>query len=110
MNLTFLKILLDRKEIKIIVITTVTGGVLQIICRRYIKNHPEFFEEKNGNLKKAKPGIKNKNRNPRFHDFLPRGGAVIELSGINIKVIAKLAINFLAENGLLAGLVTGSSV
>jgi len=110
MNLTFLKILLDRKEIKIIVITTVTGAVLQVICRRYIKNHPEFFEEKNGNIKKAKPGIKNKNRNPRFRAFLPRGGAMIELSGISIKIIAKVAINFLAENGLLAGLVTGSSV
>jgi len=110
MDLTFLRLLLCRKEIKIIVITTVTGGVLQIICRRYIKNHPEFLEEKNGNLKKAEPGIKNKNRNPRFRAFFSRGGGMVELSGINIKVIAKVAINFLAENGLLAGLVTGSSV
>jgi hypothetical protein len=110
MDLSFLRILWCRKEIKIIVITTVTGGVLQIICRRYIKNHPEFLEEKNGNLKEAEPGIKNKNRNPRFRDFFPRGGSVIELSGINIKLIAKVTINFLAENGLLAGLATGSSV
>lgn len=110
MDLTFLRIILCRKEIKIIIITTVTGGVLQVICRRYIKNHPEFLKEKNGNIKEAEPGIKNKNRNPRFRNFFWRGGAVIELSGINIKVIAKVAINFLAENGLLAGLVTGSSV
>lgn len=40
MDLTFLKILLYRKEIKIIIIGTVTSGVLQIIWRQYIKSHP----------------------------------------------------------------------
>ena len=110
MDLTFLRILLSRNEIKIIVITTVTGGVLQIICRRYIKNHPKLLEEKNGNLKKTEPGIKNKTRSPRLRDFFPRGGAIIEFSGITIKILAKVAINFLAENGFLAGLVTGSGV
>jgi hypothetical protein len=110
MDLTFLRILWSRKEIKIIFITTVTGGVLQIICRRYIKNHPEFFEEKNGNIKEIEPGItnKNKNRNPRFRNFLPRGGSVITLS--EIKVIAKAVMTFLAENGFLAGLGTGSTI
>jgi hypothetical protein len=48
-----------------------------------------------------------KYRNPRFRGFLPHGGAMVELSGISITVIAKVAIKFLAENGLLAGLFTG---
>lgn len=109
MDLTFLRSLLSRKDTKIIVITTVCGGILQIICRRYIKSHPELFEGKNANLKEAEPGIKNKNRNPRFRRFFPRGGAVVELSGTGIKALA-VVIKFLAENGLMAGLVTGTSV
>lgn len=110
MDLTFLRILLCRKEIKIIIISTVTGGVLQIICRRYIKSHPEFLEEKNGNPKEAEPAIKNKNRKPRLRHFFPRGGAIIEISGISIKVLAKVAIKFIAKKGLLAGLVGGSGI
>lgn len=110
MDLTFIRSLLYRKDIKIIVITTISGGVLQIICRRYMKSHPEFLKEKNGNLKEAESGIKNKNRNPRFRVFLPRGGMIGELSGISIKVIATAVIKFLADNGLLAGFVTGGGV
>jgi len=106
MDFSFLRIILGRKEIKTFLIFTVTGGVLQIICRRYIKNHPEFFEEKNSNItiKEAEPGIKNKNRNPRFRNFFPRGGQMIELS------LAKVAITFLADKGLLAGLLSGVGV
>jgi hypothetical protein len=108
MDLIFLRNLLRRKDIKIIVIGTVGGGVLQIICRRYIKNNPEFFEKENGQLKGTKPGIKNKNRNPKFRDPFPRGGAVVELSGIGIKVAATFVVKFLADNGLLAGLAASS--
>ena len=93
MDLTFLRILLSRKEVKIIILTTVTGGILQIICRRYIKSHPELLEEKTGNLKEAEP----------------RGGS-IEVSFISIKVIAEVAIKFIAEKGLLAGLAAGSGI
>lgn len=64
MDLTFLRILLCRKEIKIIIISTVAGGVLQIICRRYIKSHPEFLEEKIGILKKQNLRLKIKIENP----------------------------------------------
>lgn len=110
MDLTFLGNLLRRKEIRIIVITTVSGGVLQIICRRYIKNNPEILEKENGNLKETEPGIKNKNRNPKFRGSFPRGGVVIRLSGISIKVVTTFVVKFLAKNGLLVGLVTGSGV
>ena len=110
MNKTFLRSLLRRKNIKMIVIATVSGGVLQIICRRYIKNNPEFLEKENEDLKETEPVIKNKNRNPKFRNPFPRGGAVSALSGISIKVAATFVVKFLAENGLLAGLVTGSGV
>ena len=112
MNLTpylaSLRTLLSRKEIKILIIGTATGGILQVTCRRYIKNHPEFSEEKNVNIKEIEPEteleIKNKNR--KFRDFVPPGGAIPEVS----IGIAKVIIKFLAENGLIAGLITGSGV
>jgi hypothetical protein len=68
-----------------------------------------FWRKKN-NLKEAEPEIEIKNTNPRFRGFLPRGGVMVELSGISITVIAKVAIKFLAENRLLAGLFTGSGM
>lgn len=112
MNLTSylasLKILLIRKEIKILIVCTATGGILQVICRQYMKNQPEFSEEKNENIKEIEPEteLEIKNKNPRFRNFLPRGGATL---GVSIS-ITKVIIKFLAENGLLAGLITGSGV
>jgi hypothetical protein len=77
--------------------------VLQIICRQYIKNNPEFLEKKKDNLKDAEPRIEN----PRFPGH---GGAMVEFSGVSIKVIAQVVIKFLADNGLLAGLFTSTGV
>lgn len=93
MDLVSIRIFLFRKEIRMILFGTAIGGILQIICREYIKRHPEFL--------KAEPG-----RKPR----LPRGGASIEISGISIKVIAKIVIKFIAKKGLLTGLVTTSGI
>jgi hypothetical protein len=45
MSLTPIYYIFSRKETKVFVICTVTGGLLQFFCRRYIKNHPEFLEE-----------------------------------------------------------------
>ena len=105
MDLTVLKILFSRKEVKIIIFGTVISGVRQIICSRYIKNHPEFLEEHNGNHKEAKPTIKNGNKKPRFRLFFSRGGGVPEISDYSVKIIAKVIIKFLAKNGLMGGLM-----
>lgn len=77
---------MSRKEVTIIIIGTVTGGLLQTICRRYLKSHPEFLETSNGNPKKAKLAVKNEN--PKLRNFFPRGGALMEFSAI---------ITFIAE-------------
>lgn len=95
MNLTSLKFFFCRNDVKIIIICTVTGGILQVISKRYLKSHPEFLEDA--------PVTKKKYR-------LPRGGALIEISSISIKVAAKVAVTFLAKKGLLAGVVTGGGV
>jgi hypothetical protein len=125
-NLTFVRILLSRKEIKIVLCTTAAGGILQIISRQYIKNHPESFEEKNTepgmdtpllviaapvsvllaaswalfNLKN-KNKLKTKNRTHRF----PRGGTWVQVFTITSRVLV-----FLSDHGLLAGFLTGSGV
>nr|YP_010448174.1 hypothetical protein NRL27_pgp025 [Nitzschia dubiiformis]UTQ75655.1 hypothetical protein [Nitzschia dubiiformis] len=93
MNLTSLKIFLCRNDVKIVIICTVTGGILQVLSKQYLKNHPEFLKDA-----------------PVTKEKYPRGGALIEISGISIKIVAQVVLNFLAKKGLLAGLATGGAV
>ena len=96
MNLTSLKIFFCRNDVKIFIICTVTGGILQVLSKQYLKSHPEFL--KDGPVTKKK------------YKHSPRGGAIIEVSGISIKIVGKVIINFLAKKGLLAGILTGGGV
>ena len=57
---------------------------------------------------KDAPVTKEKFRPLRF--LSPRGGALIEISAINIKIVAQVMLSFLAEKGLLAGLAAGGAV
>ena len=100
MGLTYFKIFLCRNDVKIVIICTVTGGILQVLSRQYLRSHPEFLKDA--------PVTKKKYRLPRF--FLPRGGAFIEISGISIKVVGQVVLNFLAKKGLLAGVLTGGGI
>jgi hypothetical protein len=97
MDLIYLKVFLCRADVKIVVICTVTGGILQVLSKKYLKSYPEFSKDA--------PVTKKKYRQPRF--FSPRGGALIEISGISIKIVAKVVLNFLAKKGLLAGIMIG---
>ena len=58
MNLTTLKVFLCRNDVKIIIISTVTGGILQIISKQYLKSHPELLEDE--------PVTKEKRKRPKF--------------------------------------------
>lgn len=97
MSFMSLKEFLSRKDIRILIICTASGGILQILSKEYLKHHPEFLN--------TEPVIKKNYRPLRF--LPPRGGALIEISGISIKVVAKVVLNFLAKKGLIAGLATG---
>jgi hypothetical protein len=97
MNLISLKVFLCRTDVKIVVICTLTGGILQVLSNQYLKSYPEFSKDA--------PVTKKKYRQPRF--LSPRGGALIEISGISIKIVAKVVLNFLAKKGLLAGMMIG---
>jgi len=96
MYLTCLKNFLSREEVKIVSIGTVTGGILQVAARYYLKTHPEFMEDI--------PVTKRKFRLRRF--FSPRGGAFIEISKISVKII----LSVMAKKGLIAGLAASGAV
>jgi hypothetical protein len=92
MSLYALKIFLSRKDVKIFIFCIVTGGILQVVCKEYLKNHPELIED-----------APVTNSRPRF--LSPRGGALIEASAISIKVMI-----FLANNGFITSVLVGTGL
>ena len=100
MNLIYLKGFLCRNDVKILIVSTVTGGIVQVLAKRYLKNHPEFLKDA--------PVTKKKYRQPK--SLSNRGGALIEITGLSIEIAAKVLLNFLAEKGFLLGIVSGSAV
>jgi hypothetical protein len=99
-NVISLKIFLCRNDVKILIFCTITGGILQILSKQYLKSYPEFPRDATITKKKY--------RQLKF--LSPRGGALIQISGITIKIAAKVVVNFLAKKGLLAGMVTGLGI
>jgi len=91
-------IFLSRQDLKIIIVGTVVGSVLQIICTKYINNHPEL---------ETGTGIETK-RPPRsqLRRFLPRGGAFIEFTGAKILVNIGSIITFVGKKGAIAGFIS----
>nr|WPV76401.1 hypothetical protein [Naviculales sp.] len=48
--------ILTRNDLKVIFIGTVVGGIVQYFCWKYVKNHPEMFEQLDEkNLEKKEP-------------------------------------------------------
>jgi len=86
MNLIGLKIFFLRNDVRIVIFGTVTGGVLQFLSKRYLKNHPEFLKD-----------------SPQS---FPRGGEILSGSA----TLAQVILSFLAEHGLTAGLLSSVSI
>lgn len=91
MNLVSVKLFFCRSDVRIIIVSTVTGGILQILSKRYLKNHPEFFLDSSESKK-----------------TLPRGGAVVEIAAV--KVLVQAILPFLAEHGLTTGVASGIGI
>jgi hypothetical protein len=68
---------------------TVTGGVLQILSKRCLENHPEFL-----------------NGSPESKERLPRGVEILS-GGI---ALAQAILAFLMEHGLTSSLVPSAGV
>ena len=88
MILTHVKVFLCRRELKIIIFSTITGGILQILCKKYVKNDTEV-------LNKYKETIKR----------IPRGGETV----VTVTIVQAI-LSFLAEHGLTAGLISGIGI
>lgn len=95
--------ILSKGELKIILFGTVIGGVFQLICWKYLRNHPELLNNKNSEkLEPKKPGLRR---------FFPRGGALIEIVGAKIVINAAAIIVYIAKKGALtAMLITASGI
>jgi len=89
MNLTSVKLFFCRNDVRIIIFGTATGAILQILSKRYLKNHPEFLKN-----------------SPESKETPPRGGAEI----VAVKVLSQAILSFLAEHGLTAGLISSTGV
>ena len=100
MNLTSLKIFLCRNDVKIVIICTLTGGILQVLSKQYLKSNPEFLKDI--------CVTKGKDRPLRFR--FPRGGALIEISGVSVKIVVNAILNILAQRGLLLGVASSGLV
>lgn len=90
MNLVNVKIFFCRSDVRIIIVGTVTGGVLQMLAKRYLKNHPEFLKG-----------------SPESKDLIPRGGELVSSGSL---ALAQALLSFLAEHGLTAGLLSSVGV
>lgn len=80
MNLINVRLFFWRREVRIIIFGTVTGGILQILSRRYLKNHPEFLKN-----------------SPKYKEIPPRGGEIVSGSA----AIAQAILSFLAQHSIL---------
>ena len=91
MNLISVKLFFCRSDVRIIIFGTAAGGILQILSKRYLKNHPEFLKD-----------------SPKYKETPPRGGVTGEI--VAGKVIVQAILTFLAEHGLTAGLLSSTGV
>jgi hypothetical protein len=87
------------------------GGALQFIARRYIKNNREFLKKKESSPKELQLRINDENKKQKFRRFLPRGAdfGLFKVIGINVE-LSKIIVNFLVNQGVLLGFLSGSGV
>lgn len=91
MGLISVKLFFCRSDVRIIIFGTATGAILQILSKRYLKNHPEFLKD-----------------SPESKETPPRGGVVGET--VAARVLAQAILSFLAEHGLTTGLISSTCV
>jgi len=85
------------KDLRIILIGTVVGGIVQYACWKYVKTNPELFENLDDEFGKeiAKETSKTRKLFKRISPFLPRGGGAGEklverfLKKIILKILRK---------------------
>jgi hypothetical protein len=103
----------SRNELKIILVGTVIGGIFQLICWKYLKNHPELLNNENSEKLEPKE-IQPKEiqpKKPGLRRFFPRGGALVEVAGAKIVINVAATIVSIAKKGTLtATIITAGGV
>ena len=89
-----------KTDFKIIIFGTVIGGIFQVICWKYLKDHPELLDNQNPVNETKKPGLRR---------FLPRGGALIEITGAKFLIDIVGVITFISKKGVLIGITLATS-
>ena len=119
MNLNSIYYIFLQKQTKSLVICTVTGGLLQFFCSRYIKDHPEFLEEPQITIEIKHPSgktdkISNEISKRTITDLILkrlRGGQIPEkLAQMLLQVILKKLVKLAAKKGVEIGVSTGIGV
>ena len=106
----YLKTFFSRTDIKIIIFCSLGGGVLQYLAEKYLEKHPDLIKKKGAdkNDLKSLKSANNLNRHLTPED-INRAGSIKVVTTISIEIF-KFTINYVAENGLLTGLLTGGSL
>lgn len=95
--------ILSRRELKIIIVGTIIGGVFQLICWKYLKeHHPELLN--NENSEKLEPK-EVQSKKPGLSRFSPRGGALIEIASAKIVINVAATIVFIAKKGTATAMI-----
>lgn len=97
-------LMFTKNDFKIIIFTTMIGAIVQIVCSKYVKDHPELFKEEK--LKKIKPATKIKR--PRLQKIFLRGGALLEFTGAKIIFDINKFILFGARKAGTTALIFGT--
>ena len=105
---------LTSREIHMLIYGLLTGGVIQILAQKYLKNQPKLLSENLGKKKKRKLEIHNKRLG--FQD-IARGGQLRKNKKVNklvgksakwiLRKIKRKIIKHLAVNGLATGIIIG---
>ena len=95
--------ILSKTEVKILLAAGIIGGILQIVCWNYLKNHPELLEDDNSEkVKPKKPGLRR---------FSTRGGAFVELTGAKLIINGATAMLYISKKGVLTTIfLVGSGI
>ena len=98
----------SRNDLKIILIATSIGGIVQYFCAKYVKNHPEIFEQLDSSDSKKPLPIKK----PVTSPFLlnRRGGAIITISITGIVIHFGKMVVLLKGYGTVIFLGTATSI
>lgn len=116
----FISSFLSRKETRLFVICTTTGWLLQLVCKKYIENHPEFFEEPTLILTVKDPSGKteritneiikktNETKIRRLIERLRGGGVLTKAGEFFLRMMLKRLIKLAAKKGVEIGVSIGT--